>query len=151
MNLSRKMIVSGKFINSEKTINGDYKTEHGLSLILPQSPLFTTKSLALDGVKVQYYQQPAAAMPEHISDKHIVAIHHLQEALFCERFINGKGKSEYIKNGQVIIIPAHVLHKSTWNHVISATLLVIEPEYLNRIATDFGAKGSFVLPIFTSR
>lgn len=121
---------------SKKVVNVDYKTERGLSLILPELPLFTTKSLALDGVEVQYHQQPAAAMPEHVSDKHIVAIHHLQEALFCERFIDGKRQSEHIENGQLVIIPAHVPHKSTWHHIASTTLIVIEPEYLTRIAHE---------------
>lgn len=134
---------------SEKLINIDYKTESGLSLILPQLPLFTTKHLALDGIEVQYHQQPAAAMPEHISDKHIVAIYHLQEALSCERFIDGKGKLEHIENGQVIIIPAHVSHKSTWDHIATTILIVVEPEYLTRIAhKSVNKKQLELLPTF---
>ncbi len=114
----------------------DYQARQSLAKVIPKAPVLTSQDLGLRGIEIQAHHQPAAEMPEHISDKHIVAIHHAPETLWCERAINGQRRVEKIEDGQVVIIPAHTTHSSAWKSSVTATVIVLEPEHLAQLAPE---------------
>ncbi|AFZ36576.1 transcriptional regulator, AraC family [Stanieria cyanosphaera PCC 7437] len=120
----------------EKLLAINYQKKEELLQILSDPPLLTSQQLRWNGLEVQSHQQPPGEIPEHISDKHIIAIHHPQKLLFCERFLEDQKKIEQIENGQIAIVPANVSHQSRWHDVISATVIVIEPQLIAHIAYE---------------
>lgn len=114
----------------------DYQVRHSLAQVIPKAPVWTSQDFGLPGIEIQTHHQPGGEMPEHFSDKHIVAIHHAPESLWCERSINGEHRVEQIEDGEVVIIPAHTMHRSHWKRSVTATVIVLEPEHLARLAHE---------------
>lgn len=120
----------------EKLLAIDYQKEEELLQILSAPPLLTSQQRKWNGLEVQSHQQPPGEIPEHISDKHVIAIHYPQKLLLCERFLENRRKIEQIENGQIAIVPANVSHQSRWHDVISATVIIIEPQLIAHIAYE---------------
>jgi AraC family transcriptional regulator len=133
----------------EQALRVDYKKADEIAQVLPTLPVFTSHRSAWRGLEFQYHQQPAAEMPESQSSHHIIAVHHHQNPIFCEQRLDGHRQVAKVENKQITMVPANLVYQTTWHHTIAATVLVLDPQYLAKIAGEsVDADRVELIPIF---
>ncbi len=118
-----------------KPLAVDLSKKEAALQILPRAPLFTSHPCGSDRIQVQYHRQPAWEMPEHCHTQHVIFVNHSAQ-IKTERMLGERIENEQQFNGTVVIIPAHVPHKSTWQGEGDCTLLLLEPTYIDQIAHE---------------
>ncbi|ARV60804.1 AraC family transcriptional regulator [Nostocales cyanobacterium HT-58-2] len=107
-------------------INVDFAQEDAYLQILPRSPLTTSYHANWDGIRLDYHRQPGFETPEHTHQQHVIGVSLVKEPIHTERVLNGQVHNEYIKYGDVIVIPASSYHKASWD--LEAEFLVVSME-----------------------
>lgn len=120
-------------MSKEKPSTIVYPRTDETRLVTPRLPL-SSYQLDWNGIQVEHHRQPAWEIPEHSNAQHVVVVHH--SGTQVERVLNGRRRSELVLKGNVVMIPASVLHKSSWYLESEVTLLMLEPTLLAQIAHE---------------
>lgn len=110
--------------------------DESLLQVMPCPPVSTSDRLGWTGIQVQHHRSPAWENPEHAMSQHVIVVHHADHTVQVERTINGRRQAEHLDRGQIVIIPAHTLHKICWNGEGDFTLLVLDPLHLAQLAYE---------------
>jgi AraC family transcriptional regulator len=117
-----------------KPITVDWKKEGASDAVLPNPPWLSSSTQAWQGIQVQLHRQPAWACPEHTFRQHVVSLHHFPQATKSERSFAGQKRSEFLTEGNIVIMPANVPHKDLWDKAGAFTLLILDPVRVSQIA-----------------
>lgn len=120
----------------------DRATENTTESILPRPPLLSSIKAGWDDVFLEYHAQPSGEHQEVCASGHSIAIFtkipHLGRA---ERIIDGRLYQHSVKEGDVIIIPAHVGVKASWYGDSEFILLGLNPQvFAAAIEESFSAQ-----------
>lgn len=108
----------------------DWTQSSGPAAILPNPAVLSSSNLGWQNVQVQMHSQPAWECPEHVFQQHVVSLHHFPARARSERSFAGRKQSEWLAEGNIVIMPANVPHKDSWDKPGRFTLLIIEPARL---------------------
>jgi AraC family transcriptional regulator len=105
--------------------------EAGYQQIFDRSPLVSSISAQLDGLLVAYDYFPPGATPNILAKQHGLGIFiDLPAPVTTERWIDGKFRSEIVRRGDAVIIPADTWHHSEWNRGGGAIVVGLEPHVM---------------------
>jgi AraC family transcriptional regulator len=121
----------------EQSSTIDYRRQEDILKILPTQPV-TSRRSAWQGIEVQSHRQPPGEMPEHRTDQHIIAVQPRQKSLFCEQWLDGHKRVARLEVDTFTMIPANVTHRCIWNITATATVLVLDPQYLAHVVDESG-------------
>lgn len=121
-------------MNQTKPIKVDHFNSRSCQQILSNAPLLSTKELALEGIKFDYYQYDTHETPTHTIEHHVISVVYSQ--IDTKRRLNGIYLDENQNYGSIGVIPAHVEHWVTWKENIKFALFSIQPQALKEIAPE---------------
>ena len=104
-------------------------------LLLPRSPLITSKNENWDGIYLQHDRQPPFEIPLHTHQQHTLIIS-MENKLLAEWSIDGQFRDLQYNRGDVFIVPAGVLHKAYWKQLSEGIVLAIEPQSVANVVFD---------------
>lgn len=114
----------------------DFTKAEAILQIVPCLPVSTSEHLGWTGIQVQHHCPPAWENSEHSINQHLVVVHHSSWTVQGIRTIDGRRQEEQLDNGQIVILPATVSHKMSWDRQGDFTVLMLEPLHLARIAYE---------------
>lgn len=97
-----------------------------------------------NGVSLEHYLYPAYETPEHILEQHHLCIY-LGKPLTYEQVIKGKFRSDPCIYGDMVIYPAGLTQKLSWDKEAEIIQLNIKPELLTQISRDLSASDNIEL------
>jgi AraC family transcriptional regulator len=127
--------------------------EDDLIQIFPRSPILTSQKAGWNGIFLGHFRTPAFEAPEVSSlFWHGLLIFPKTEApIQAQRTIDGKIRYEQVVEGDIVITPAQVSHRSCWNAEHDFIVIAMAPDVFAR-AVDESAEPSNVelLPQFAT-
>lgn len=120
---------------NDKPLTIDFTQREALKLILPRSPILSSREADWEGLHFAYYRQPSHEVPEFCLAQHIISIHvgHSPARLT----VKGHFRNEYYGNGELGILPAGQPSPLTWcNGEAEFINLYLEPTRFARIASE---------------
>lgn len=113
----------------------DLAQEDAILRVLPRPPLLSSQHW--NGITVQQHHQPDWETPEYYYTQHMLLVHTSDRAVQAERMLDGRRQQEQLGNGNIVIVPATVLHQANWDQENTFTLLFLEPVHLARVVYEF--------------
>lgn len=105
--------------------------------LVPRPPLLTSEEAEWKNILLQHHRQPAWEMPENHAAQNVIAIHYERENnTQVDRMMDETRQQELLHYGSCVIVPANVIHQSTWNRETEFTLLILEPTFLAQVAHE---------------
>jgi AraC family transcriptional regulator len=99
-----------------KTQAVDYTNVKDVLQILPNGSLLTSHGAQWDGIHLEYYCHPPYEIPENSSKQHLILINTtVPPSTQCEQTLDGHTSKDTLRQGEVIVIPADVLHWARWD------------------------------------
>jgi AraC family transcriptional regulator len=123
-------------MSNAKPLAIDYAEKNASSPILARPPLLTSRNFSWNGIYVEQHRQPPGEMSENYSLQHVIGMIQSEQTFSAERVLDGQRREEKMGNGTIVLVPAHVLHKSSWNQTVSFTRIVLDPIYFERVAYE---------------
>ena len=127
--------------------------EDDLIQILGRSPILTSQKVGWNGIFLGHFRTPAFEAPEVSSlFWHSLLIFPKTEApIQAQRTLDGKIRHEQVVEGDIVITPAQVSHRSCWNAEHDFIVIAIAPDIF-ACAVDESAEPSNVelLPQFAT-
>jgi AraC family transcriptional regulator len=113
-------------------VNFQKEKNKALLPVLPRAPLVSSYQQQWQGISYEYHCQPQHNTPEHYLEQHVIAINHIgdRQPLEAIRTLNDRSRCEQVVDGDIVVIPAKVDHKSSWNRETEFTLLILEPKFV---------------------
>lgn len=133
-----------KVMPEEKPLAVDLLEADALSQIFPCSSVASSHPIAWSGLIVEHHRQPAWETPEHCLIQHVISIN-IGSVSKIERVVNGRLQQERFLNGNVGIYPARVSETLRWDKDAEFILLSLDPDLLNRTASESFDKDSVEL------
>ena len=110
-------------------------------------PLIERKKLCGQNIDLSYYRHPAYQLAHCCSSQHLLKIF-LDDGII-ERSLGELTQPETVRQGDVVLIPAHFNHSAGWTTEIEFLLIAIEPEAINTTAESTVSNPSIeLLPYF---
>ena len=106
----------------------DFAEAEAASKILP-SPIFSSDRQGKLNVNLKHFQTSPWVVEEHSHPHHELIIH-LNSETRVERKIDKHFQREQINNGDIVLIPADVPHRSLWNSNNEFIVLSLAPELM---------------------
>lgn len=98
-------------VSEAKTLAVDYTNVKDVLRILPNGSLLTSRGVQWNGIHLEYYCHPPYEIPENSSKQHLILINTKIPFLTqCEQALDGRTSRATLRQGEVIVIPADVLH-----------------------------------------
>jgi AraC family transcriptional regulator len=124
-------------MRQEHPLARDLKREEAILQVLPSPPVATSKRFGWRGIELQRYRQLTWETPEgYLMHDMLVIIPPTNRATHSRRTLDTCQRDEPVVKGRIAIIPAHVLHKSSWEGEADFTLLILELGFLTRVAYE---------------
>jgi len=134
---------------TSKAITVDWNKEGATDAVLPNSPWLSSSPLGWQGIQVQLHRQPAWDCPEHTFRQHVISLHHFPEPTKSQRSFAGRKRTEFLTEGNIVIMPANVPHKDLWDKAGAFTLLILDPVRVAEVAGhSVDPQGVEILPRF---
>ena len=115
----------------------DTTKENDMLQIYPCNSLLSSSNMGWDGIHLGYYRLPPHSIPENFSKQHLIVIHpQIPPKMKLEQRFEGRSKTGYIQNGDIVIVPANIPHQASWNREHSYIVLSLDPEKLAPALTD---------------
>ncbi|MEM9509003.1 MAG: AraC family transcriptional regulator [Cyanobacteria bacterium P01_E01_bin.35] len=105
---------------------------------LTQSLLASSHQANWLGISLEHHLYPAYETPEHTLPDHHICLY-VGKPLIYEQVVNGKLKSQNCIYGDMVIYPAGLTQKLSWNKNAEIIQLDINPKSLNQIYQDLPA------------
>lgn len=134
---------------ASKSLTIDSTKKEDMLQIYPCTSLLSSNDLNWDGIHLGYYCLPPYSVPENSSQQHLIIIHpQIPSKMQLEQRFEGRLKTGYVQNGDVIVVPANVPHQASWDKGHSYIVLSLEPEKLTRSASLSDLNAVELLPCF---
>ena len=117
------------------------------------SPLFTLPSdrkKHCAGISLEHCLYPAYETPEYILETHHICLY-LGQPLTYQQIIKGKLKSHSCIYGDMVIYPAGLTQKLSWDKQAEIIQLDIQPEFITQACKDWLAAEIEIIPQFRIR
>ncbi|MDJ0589959.1 MAG: hypothetical protein QNJ72_08180 [Pleurocapsa sp. MO_226.B13] len=117
------------------------------------SPLFTLPSdrkKHCAGISLEHCLYPAYETPEYILETHHICLY-LGQPLTYQQIIKGKLKSHSCIYGDMVIYPAGLTQKLSWDKQAEIIQLDIQPEFITQACQDWLAAEIEIIPQFRIR
>lgn len=119
------------------TLAVDFTKARDVLQILPNGTLLTSRGVQWDGIHLEYYRHPPYEIPENSPKQHLILINtKIPPSTHYEQALDGRACSDELRQGEVIVIPANVLHWACWNAEHDYITLSLDPEVFNRYAAQ---------------
>jgi AraC family transcriptional regulator len=118
------------------TPNLDMTKLESLTQILPHPPLLTSANAHWNHIFLAYYQHPGVEISEHTMQQHVLEVMEPNSGSHHERRMGGKRLSYRIGGGEACFCPAHTSHWATWDETMCFTILVFQPQFLEKVADE---------------
>jgi AraC family transcriptional regulator len=110
----------------------DYRQADASNLILPKSPIVSSKNAQWSDIHFELQQQPTHDTTEHLHCLHILT--YICSPTPLEQWIDGK--FQQLVHGNTFILPAGVLHRCQWLKDIEFMFVGIEPSLFNKVGQE---------------
>ncbi|NEU73413.1 helix-turn-helix transcriptional regulator [Hassallia byssoidea VB512170] len=110
----------------------DYRQADASNLILPKSPIVSSKNAQWSDIHFELQQQPTHDTTEHLHCLHILT--YICSPTPLEQWIDGK--LQQLVHGNTFILPAGVLHRCQWLKDIEFMFVGIEPSLFNKVGQE---------------
>jgi AraC family transcriptional regulator len=110
----------------------DYRQADASNLILPKSPIVSSKNAQWSDIHFELQQQPTHDTTEHLHSLHILT--QICSPTPLEQWIDGK--LQQLVHGNTFILPAGVLHRCQWLKDIEFMFVGIEPSLFNKVGQE---------------
>lgn len=118
-------------------LNLDCSKEEALALIFPQFPVLTSKTAGWNGIYLAYDYQLPGETPEVSSLQHGMAIFvDIPKPIKAERKIGEVLRSEQVKQGDIVIVPAGTTNQTQWYDSGGVIMLGFEPAIFSRAISE---------------
>lgn len=104
--------------------------------VLPQVPLLTSQQAGWSDIFLTYYHHPGRETCEHLMRQHVLEITDIDSWAFHERRLGTQFKSYRFGNGELGLCPANTSHWTVWEREFHFTLILLEPQMLERVAHE---------------
>jgi AraC family transcriptional regulator len=115
----------------------DLAQEDSVVRILPQPPVIASYPSHWEDIYVQYHRQPAWITPEFSSSLHLIIVNQSDRSLQFEQVIKGFKEKCRLNRGEIVIFPANILFQASWDTQMEFIMLLLEPNYLDRLAGKY--------------
>lgn len=95
------------------------------NLCIPRPPLLTSLEMEWQTISMAYMHQPTHAFPQVCLPYPFIAV--CTASAFTERTIEDVSKSDSIKTGDIVVIPANVGHGVRWVGEVGIILIGLDP------------------------
>lgn len=119
----------------------DYRQADASNLILPKSPILSSKNAQWSDIHFELQQQPAHDTTEHVHSLHILT--QICSPTPLKQWIDGK--LQQLVHGNTFILPAGVLHRCEWLKDIEFMFVGIEPSLFNKVGQELVKSGRIEL------
>ncbi len=118
-------------------LNLDMSTEEALAQVFPQFPVLTSKTAGWNDIYLAYDYQLPGETPEVSGLQHGIAIFtEVPTPIKAERKLGEVSRSELVKQGDVVIVPAGTTNQTQWFDSGGVIMLGFEPEIFARAIYD---------------
>ncbi|GAA6622685.1 helix-turn-helix domain-containing protein [Scytonema sp. NUACC26] len=107
-----------------------------VSQVVPNQPFLTSSPFKWDGMIMRYAWQPAWETPKHYNTQHLILIHYSQDSINSERQLDGLRQDEQFSHGDMVLVPANILHKACWNRGGETISIALAPTHLAQLAHE---------------
>lgn len=115
----------------------DYTNVKDVLQILPNGSLLTSRGVQWDGIHLEYYRHPPYEIPENSPKQHLILINtKIPPSTHCEQTLDGRTSRDTLRQGEVIVIPANVLHWARWDAEHYYINLSLDPGVFKRYAAQ---------------
>lgn len=104
--------------------------------VLPHVPLLTSQQAGWSDIFLTYYHHPGRETCEHLMHQHVLEITDIDSWAKHERRLGGQFKSYRFGNGDLGLCPANTSHWTVWEREFHFTLILLEPQMLERVAHE---------------
>ncbi len=121
--------------------------EDEINQLFPRSPILTSQHTGWDGASFRYMFQPAYETPEVSTPlAHSLAIFtHGNYVIHADRTLDERFQRDSVIGGDIVITPAHIGQKASWNKEGDFILLSIETTTFARAIDESGEPEQFQL------
>jgi AraC family transcriptional regulator len=122
-----------------------YLKEETTLLYLPRLPLVSSYHLNWEEIYVSHHLQPSWQIPEHCAPFHTISFNLIRDDIpmppvvegWTERVLGGQKKIMYrFTPKSIALVPANVPHQVSWEGEGEFAILLLEPDYIARIAYE---------------
>ncbi|MDZ4877103.1 MAG: HTH-type transcriptional activator RhaS [Chroococcidiopsis cubana SAG 39.79] len=126
-----------KAMSKANTLAVDFTKAKDVLQILPNGSLLTSRGAQWDGIYLEYYRHPPYEIPENFPKQHLILINtRIPPSTHYEQALDGRISSDELRQGEVIVIPANILHWARWDAEHDYITLSLDPTIFNRYAAQ---------------
>lgn len=115
----------------------DFTKKDEVQQLFPSGPLLSSSKEKWNGIQFEYYQHPPYEIPENAPKQHLILINsEVPASTQYEQRIDGQFHKEQLREGEVIIIPAHTSHWARWDKEHRYIALSLDPLTLRRYVSE---------------
>jgi AraC family transcriptional regulator len=114
----------------------DFTQEDAVSSIMPCTFIASSDPLRWDRISVQHHRQPAWETPEFCSYQHLVLVKQNEQPVKFEQVVGQHYQDGVLTYQDLVIIPAHVPCRVSWDREMEFILLVLDPICLAQVVDD---------------
>lgn len=115
----------------------DMTKQEDSAQVLPCVPLITSQQASWNDIFLTYYHHPGRETCEHLMRQHVLEITDSDSWAKHERRLGGQFKAYRFGNGEIGFCPANTSHWTVWDREFHFTLILFEPQMLERVAHEF--------------
>lgn len=115
----------------------DMTQQEDSAQVLPHAPLITSQQASWSDIFLTYYHHPGRETCEHLMRQHVLEIADSDSWAKHERRLGGQFKAYRFGNGEIGFCPANTSHWTVWDREFHFTLILFEPQMLERVAHEF--------------
>lgn len=124
----------------------DAASDESISKISPSVPILFSQKASWNGIKVSYYQHPAAfETPEHCFSQHFITIHLNHAPVVKEQVLNGYLQCDRFKDGDICLTPANAPVSVRLHDSSELICLYLEPTFMTEITAEVSDVDNFEL------
>jgi AraC family transcriptional regulator len=112
----------------------DYNKKNACDLIFPASP--TAASESAKNFQFHSYELSPHHAPAHVPVQHVIVTYR-GSPFSLKRELGGILRDEDVKNGDMMISPAHVEHSADWDQPVKLNFLLFDPNQLAQAAYEY--------------
>lgn len=107
------------------------------ALYHPQGATILHHQAVAAGIELTYYRHPPTELPDSVCQQHLILVHtDVPPQMQVEQVTEGHYQTAEIRNGDVIILPAQIVHRARWSHEHCYLALSVEPIAFERSLGD---------------
>jgi AraC family transcriptional regulator len=105
--------------------------------LLLQDPAITSECAQWNGLSMAHFNDyPAGEACEHSLTHHVLNIMDFPGAITAQRRLDDCYGQHHYRRGDTILVPAHTTHWARWHGDGDMTVIILDPEFVDRVAQE---------------